>query len=133
MSNANVSLVQSLYAAFRRGDIATIIAALAPDVVWRVNGRRSDFPLLGTWKGPKEVQDFFKGVAATETFSDFSPREFYAADDKVFAIGHYDLTHNGTGRKVSSDWVHIFAVRGGKVASFTEFNDTAQFAEAHRG
>ena len=34
MSNANVSLVQSLYAAFGRGDIAAIISACARDVDW---------------------------------------------------------------------------------------------------
>ena len=32
MSNANVALVQGLYAAFGRGDVADIIASLAPDV-----------------------------------------------------------------------------------------------------
>jgi ketosteroid isomerase-like protein len=29
--------------------------------------------------------------------------------------------------------VHVFTIRGGKVVSFREFNDTAQFAEAYRG
>ena len=48
MSQANVSLIQSLYAAFGRGEIATIIAALTPDMEWRLNGSRSDHPLLGT-------------------------------------------------------------------------------------
>ncbi len=46
MSNGNITLVQSLYAAFGRGDIATIVAAMAPDVNWEVVGRQhglSDF------------------------------------------------------------------------------------------
>ena len=42
MSQADVTLIQSLYAAFGRGDIATIIAAVAPDIEWRLNGSRSD-------------------------------------------------------------------------------------------
>ena len=46
MSQADVALIQSLYAAFGRGDIATIIAALAPDVDWRLNGSRSELPAL---------------------------------------------------------------------------------------
>ena len=31
MSNANVTLVQSLYDAFKRGDIAAIVNAVTPD------------------------------------------------------------------------------------------------------
>jgi ketosteroid isomerase-like protein len=34
MSAANIAFVQSLYAAFGRGDIATIVNGLAPDVDW---------------------------------------------------------------------------------------------------
>jgi ketosteroid isomerase-like protein len=47
MSNANVALAQSLYAAFGRGDIATIVGAMASDVTWEVVGRAKDYPLLG--------------------------------------------------------------------------------------
>ena len=133
MSNANVSLVQSLYAAFGRGDIATIVAAMAPDVVWTLHGRASDHPALGTKKGPQGVQAFFGIIADTQTATDFSPREFYAVDDKVFVLGHYAWTMKKTGKTVDTDWVHIFTVKGGKVAAFNEFADTAQFAEAMRG
>ena len=58
MSNANVSQIQSLYAAFGRGDIAPIIAALAPDVDWTVSGRREDYPLIGSRKSPDGVHGF---------------------------------------------------------------------------
>jgi ketosteroid isomerase-like protein len=133
MSNANVSLVQSLYAAFGRGEIATIIAAMAPDVDWTIHGRRKDFPLIGNWKGPAGVQEFFQGVAALQQFSDFSPQEFFASADRVFVLGHYALTINKTGAKVESHWCHIFTIRDGKVAGFREFTDTAQFLEGNRG
>lgn len=133
MSNANIALIQSLYAAFGRGDIATIVGGLAPDVHWQVNGRSTDFPSIGTWKGPAEVQKFFQTVAEHEDFSEFTPKEFYSDGDKVFALGHYAQTVRKTGRKVACDWIHVFTVKGGKVSGFKEFNDTAQFAEAFRG
>jgi ketosteroid isomerase-like protein len=133
MSNANIAFVQSLYAAFSKGDIATIIAGLAADVDWGVNGRRKDYPLLGSWKGSADVQKFFQGVAEHEEATEFSPREFFAAEDRVFVLGHYSWKIRKTGRAVASDWVHIFTIRNGRVAKFREFNDTAQFAEAYRG
>jgi ketosteroid isomerase-like protein len=132
MSAANIAFVQSLYAAFGRGDIATIIDGLASDVDWDVNGRRRDYPLLGNWKGKAAVVKFFEGVAEHEEATDFSPREFFAAEDRVCVLGHYAWKIRKTGRTVASEWVHIFTIRNGKVAKFQEFNDTAVFAEAYR-
>jgi uncharacterized protein len=133
MSNANVTTVQSMYAAFGKGDIATIIAGVTPDIDWHSGGRISDFPAFGPRKGPKEVGEFFKTVADNNDFSEFSPREFYADGEKVFVLGYYAMTLKKNGKKVATDWVHIFTFRGGKVAQFREFLDTALAAEAYRG
>ena len=133
MSNANVSLVQSFYAAFGRGDIAAIISACARDVDWCVVGRRADYPTLGEWRGADGVAQFFKAVAELEEFQDFSPREFYGSGDKVFALGAYKFTVKKTGRAVASEWCHVFTIRDGKVVAFREFTDTAQAAAAYRG
>jgi len=133
MRHANIDLIQDLYAAFLRGDIGTIVAAVTPDVHWSVNGRQTDFPVLGTFKGPREVEKFFALVNEHEQISEFTPQQFHAIDDKVFVHGHYAGTLSKTGRKVDSDWLHVFTVKGGKVSTFKEFSDTAQFAEGFRG
>jgi ketosteroid isomerase-like protein len=72
-------------------------------------------------------------VADNNDFSEFSPREFYADGEKVFVLGYYAMTLKKNGKKVATDWVHIFTFRGGKVAQFREFLDTALAAEAYRG
>ncbi len=133
MSNPNVAMVQGLYATFGRADVAAILAVLDPNVDWTVNGRSSDYPVFGNWKTPAGVQDFFKLVAEYENFTEFSPRDIYAADDKVFVLGHYAGKINKTGKSYASDWIHIFTVRNGKVLSFREFNDSHQFVAAYRG
>jgi ketosteroid isomerase-like protein len=133
VSSANVDFVQSLYAPFGRGDIATIINALAPDIDWFVNGRREDYPLLGPRKGPAEVQQFFHGIAENQETVEFSPREFYEAENRVFVLGRYVWKLRKTGRSVAAEWVHVFTIRNGKVVAFREFTDTAQFAHAYRG
>jgi ketosteroid isomerase-like protein len=133
MSNANIALVQSLYAAFGRGDIATIIKALAAEATWESVGRPSDFPTLGLRQGPAAVQQFFELVGHHLDFSEFSPKEFFAADDRVFVLGYYAMAVKKTGSKIDSDWVHIFTVRDGQVVAFREFTDTAKVAEAYRG
>jgi hypothetical protein len=62
---------------------------------------RKDYPLFGSWKGLSEVEKFFKGVAQHEEATDFSPREFFDAGDRVCVLGHYawknpqDRPHRG--------------------------------------
>jgi ketosteroid isomerase-like protein len=133
MSKANVAFVQSLYAAFGRGDIKTIIAGLSPDIHWHSGGREQDYPGFGPRKGHKQVEDFFKIVADNNDFQHFTPREFHAVDDKVFVLGEYAMTLKKSGKPYESDWCHIFTIRDGKVTSFREFLDTAKAAEAYRG
>jgi ketosteroid isomerase-like protein len=133
MSAANVTLVQGLYAAFGRGDIAAIVAAMAPEVSWEVVGRPQDYPILGARKGQQAVGEFFRLVNEQQEGKDFTPREFYAAGEMVFVLGHYAWKLRKTGKPVDAEWVHIFTIKNGKVTAFREFTDTAQFAQAYRG
>jgi len=133
MSDANITQVQDLYAAFGRGDIESLLAALDPQVDWQAVGRHSDFPTLGPCKGVKQVEEFFQRVAENEDFSEFSPREFYAAEDKVFVLGTYTMKIKKTGKSVATEWAHVFTLKGGKVVRFREHTDTAQLAAAFAG
>jgi len=132
MGKSNVDFVQGIYAAFGKEDVAAVMNSLAPDVEWLVNGRRSDYPTLGVWKGRAEVQKFFTLVGEHENFSEFTPKDFHVAGDVVFVLGHYAGTIATTGRAFESDWLHMFTIKDGKVAQFREFTDTAQFADAYR-
>jgi ketosteroid isomerase-like protein len=128
----NVVLVKSLYAAFGKGDVATIVGACTPDVDWVNVGRASDFPTFGPRKGPAGVQEFFNLVGANLKFSEFSPKEFYPVGDKVFVLGFYAMTVTKTGKPMQSDWLHVFTIADGKVKAFSEFLDTARAVEAFR-
>src|SRR5262249_45370158 len=132
MKSANVTFVESLYAAFQRGDIAAIIAGLSPDVQWEMVGRPNDYARFGPRKGVAAVQTFFQILAENEDFTEFQPKEIYADGDKVFVFGRLALTFKKTDRKVATDWAHIFTIKGGKVAEFKEFLDTAQFVAASK-
>jgi ketosteroid isomerase-like protein len=79
------------------------------------------------------VREFFRIVADTLEFHAFAPREFHAVGNTVFVLGTYDMTVRESGRRVSSEWVHVFWLNDGKVKRYREFTDTARFAEAWRG
>ena len=127
----NTAFVQSLYAAFGRGDVDTIIAGMSPDIDWASVGRSSDYPTLGARKGAGEVRAFFGHLASDVDFAAFSPKDFDASGDKVFVEGNSRMSLKAGGSEVDTDWVHVFTIRDGKVARFREYNDTAQLAEAY--
>jgi ketosteroid isomerase-like protein len=133
MSSNNLNLVQQLYAAFGKGDVPALMNSMSTDIAWHSGGRASDYPGFGSRKGHAQVREFFDIVAENNEFSHFTPREFYATDDKVFVLGDYALTLRKTGKAMATDWVHIFTIRDEKVTGFREFLDTALAAECYRG
>jgi uncharacterized protein len=132
MSLENVALVQGLYAAFGRGDVETILETLTPDVEWEMVGRPADYPMFGKRQGVKSAADFFRYLGENEEFKVFTPESVHADGDVVFVTGRSVYTFRTTGKAVDSDWAHLFVVRGGKIARFREFIDTAQIVEAAR-
>src|SRR5437870_1983261 len=88
--NPNIGLIQSLYAMFERGDIASIVASTTPDVICGLDGRPTDMPFLRKFNGHAGMQEFFKVLAELHDITSFTPQEFYADADKVFVVGHYN-------------------------------------------
>jgi uncharacterized protein len=123
MSDA-MDVVKAAYSAFARGDIPGILE-LIPDVVdWRVVGPPS-LPYATTCRTRAEVQRFFEDLRAAEEVTQFEPREFIDAGDKIVVIGFVAVVMKATGKAFESEWVHIFTVEGGRVSRWLEFFDTA--------
>jgi hypothetical protein len=133
MTASNIALVRSLYAAFERGDFATIVRAIAPDASWEIVGRVKDYPLFGARKGPTAVRDFFNEIGQNQEAVSFKAHNFHAAGNTVLVLGHYTWMLRQTGKPVDTEWAHVFTVKDGKIAAFREFTDTAQFAQNWRG
>ena len=99
---------------------------MTDDVHWQpVIGAAKHVPFSGERKGKASVAEFFKRVAESEDFQQFEPREFVAQGDKVVAIGHYRAVTKATGKSFEPDFVMVFTLKGGKVATFREFTDSA--------
>jgi hypothetical protein len=121
----NTKVVQDAYAAFQRGDIATLLTHFTPDIEWiGVYGAASHVPMSGVRRGTAGVTEFFKQVGENVKFSRFEPREFIAAGDKVVALGHYTAT-TPPGTIFDSDFAMVFTLANGKVTRFQEFMNAA--------
>jgi uncharacterized protein len=51
----------------------------------------------------------------------------------VTVLGRTLARVKSTGKKIDSEWAHVFTFRGGRVARFQEFYDTAAIVEAIAG
>ena len=127
MSEAeNTKVVQDAYAAFGRADITTLLGYMTDDIQWQpVIGVAKHVPFSGARTGKAAVAEFFKQVSEAEDFEQFEPREFVAQGDRVVAIGHYRAKAKATGKVFDSPFAMVFTFRGGKIAAFREFTDSA--------
>jgi ketosteroid isomerase-like protein len=128
----NLDAVRGIYAAFGRGDLEAILAALDPQVSWRTPGA-PDLPTAGLRRGVPAVRDFFGLLLNTFDIVDFQPQDFLAAGDKVVVLGTSRDGPKGSGRLVDFRWVHVFTFRNGKIVAFEEPADVSELVmEFHR-
>jgi ketosteroid isomerase-like protein len=119
-------LVQSMYEAFSRGDVPTILAALAADVDWDDSGPEA-VPFCGRYRGPKAVSEFFQKLGASTEFDEFE-REYVAEGNRVVALGHYTVRSKATGKSLTARFAHEWTVENGQVTKFCAHGDTAAMA-----
>ena len=92
------------------------------------------WPNGGTFQGSAAVlEDFFPGAArAWETIKpEFE--EVIEAGDTFVVRGRYAGVARGTGTPFSTEFVHIWRVRGGRLVSLRQIADTVILADAMRG
>ncbi|WP_068280104.1 nuclear transport factor 2 family protein [Aldersonia kunmingensis] len=129
------SIVEQIYAAFGRGDIQYILSQLSPDVVWGEPddyGERSGIPVLQSRRGPDEVAAFFAEIEAW-TFHTFDVQQLLSGGRSVAAVVYVDTGIPGGGRMAARE-IHLWEFGpDNKVASFSEFYDTARMIAACEG
>jgi ketosteroid isomerase-like protein len=121
-------LVQSIYAAFGRGDIGSILAALAGNVDWKHSGPQA-IPFAGTYDGQGAVALFFQRLDSSTAFDEFVTEEFIAEGSRVVALGRYTAKSKRMGKSMTGRFAHEWTVANGKVTQFYSHGDTAAVAE----
>ncbi|HVV88763.1 MAG TPA: nuclear transport factor 2 family protein [Kofleriaceae bacterium] len=125
-----LALIESIYAAFGRGDVATILGHTTADAVYDFAGGSPAVPWHGPWRGHDGVTTFFTRLGETVEFETFTPLAFAAGGDAVAVRLHLRYRIRATGRVVDEQQVHWWTLRGGKVAALRHFEDTAQVIAA---
>jgi ketosteroid isomerase-like protein len=127
----NVELVQGFYAATGQGDMESVLSLLGADVEVIYPGP-SIIPTAGVWHGHDGFARWSSaGLAGHLPPEAFELKEFIAQGDKVVVVGHADLRIKTTGKACSTDFLHFFTVRDGKISSFRDYFDTHALAMAY--
>lgn len=124
----NKAFIQSLYEAFGRGDAATVLGGLAPDVQWR-EAETQPYAEGNPYDSPQRVgEEVFGRIMMDFDGFTVSPQLFVAEGDHVVATGRYTGTHKASGTSLDAQFAHVWTVRDGKVQRFQQYTDTAQMS-----
>ena len=134
-SERNLANVQSIYAAFGRGDLPTLLSHLAPDVAWEYGYAANEVPWLQHRQGHAGVVAFFESLAGGLQLTHFQPKELLAGQDKVVVLVDVAGVCPRTGARLAeTDEVQIWHLNAeGQVQRFRHVLDTLQHHRAWQG
>lgn len=127
---SNVAVVEALYAAFARGDMAAAMAGMAPDIVW-TEAENYPYADRNPYVGPEAVlHGVFARIGADWDGFTVTSHERIDAGDTVVSLGRYSGVCKATGKAMDAQFAHVFRVKNGKVAAFQQYADTLGTARA---
>lgn len=118
---SNTDIMKSLYAAFGRGDIPTVLDGCADDSTWQI---AAGPPYGGvTYQGKDKIGGFFAAMGGACEFPKFEPYLFVAEGDHVVTFIDTTIKCKATGKSASLTVVHRWHFEGGKIKSMFESLD----------
>jgi ketosteroid isomerase-like protein len=128
----NLHIIQRLYDAFLRRDVAALLDDLDEDVEWNIAGPE-EVPFTGAVRGRDEVAHVLQKSFTTVSDQQPEVRRVSAEGDTVTVFGFERGKHQPTGARYEVTWTHVFTLRDGKVVKFHEEFDHGPILAAMRG
>ena len=129
-AQANLAVVERLYAAYARGDMEGVLADIADDVDWAAEAASTTVPWYGPRRGKQEVPSFFEAIASSVDISAFDILGLASNDTDVVATLHWTFTVKATGKTASMYMQHWWRFADGKIVFFRGSEDSEQSAAA---
>ncbi len=126
----NVARLKSLYDAFARGDVPTVLGAMSPAIRWHQAEGHPYIPSGDAWVGPDAVlNNLFKRIGEEWDGFVIHHQAFHGAGDSVIVELRYNGTFKPTGKRLDAQACHIWDFTDGKVTRFQQYVDTAQLQD----
>ena len=118
--------LRDVYAALNRNDIAAIVKAFDPQIVWI---EPSEYPLGGTYSGHAEVQAHLSKARDTWAEGRCEPERFIVAGDKIVVFLRVRVRLQHHTEWVEGDVADVYTFRNGKAIRMQHFPDSEQALE----
>ena len=113
--------IESVYEAFKRGDVPYILSTIAPEAPWR---QSKYVPWGGDYKGPSGAAEFFTRLDAMSQTTGFVVHENVELGNQVFSFGRHDCIMRSTGKPASVEFMFRWRVENGQIASSEAYVDS---------
>jgi ketosteroid isomerase-like protein len=136
-TSTHTATVATLYQAFGRGDVPSILDLLAEDVRFDADwtnhyGQRAGLEHMTPRRGPAQVAEFFALIAEWQV-EDFEVLDLLASGSQVVAEVRTAFTLPNGGRFADEE-LHLWTFNAaGKVTRFRHYVDTAKHIAAAAG
>lgn len=123
-----IETVKAGYAAFAKNDPSVLFGAMDPSIQWN---EAEGFPLAdgNPYIGGQAIGErvFGRLLATIDNFTAV-PTRFIDGGDDVVVLGRYG-GKNKSGATIDAQFCHVYQFRNGKIVSFQQFTDTAQWSK----
>jgi ketosteroid isomerase-like protein len=132
---ANLAVVSSIYEAFGRGEIGSILDQIADDCAWESwldnYGQKAGLPPMQPRHGRAGVAEFFDYVARMQ-IQDFQVLDMLAGDRQVVVEVQISIAMPGGG-SLTDEELHLYSLNDqGKINRMRHYVDTAKQIEAYQ-
>lgn len=128
--DTKLDVLNTMYAAFGRGDVEAILAPLADDIDWAAAPGSTGAPWFGEYHGKTEVPRFFAAIGTTIDVTEFTPLSFTTNDTDVIVAIRWAYRVRATNRTASMIMYHWWQFSGDKISFVRTLEDTGQAAAA---
>ncbi len=129
MSQENVELVRSVYAAYNEGDWDGARNAYHPDVIWDLSTYEG-WPDTTEFSGPGAVVDWLRDWAAIYSSYYSKIDQIFDSGDRVVVLARQGGRKNDSPELVEMVWAQIISFRDGKIVRVQNYSDSAKALEA---
>lgn len=119
------STIQGLFAAWRIGDIDTVLAYCTPDIRYAVHSAdgRYDFGVAAI--GAEDVRAYLTAICSSWEFLQIEPGPLTISDDIVREYSYFRSRHRKSGLVLEGGRRHVWVLRDNRVASCSEYQDVS--------
>jgi ketosteroid isomerase-like protein len=119
------------YRAFLTGDLPAPLDCFAPDIDSKWPNQK-EIAHSGHRRGRDEVARCFELPGGEEEPLDFQQHEFFAQGNRVVVLGSYTGRAKATQRTFTTDYMHAWTIRDGKLSKYQTLYDTAAAVNAYQ-